>query len=343
MFKNLELFCQNFSRETGISFPPSRYGFVQNKLSPLLEKYNCHDLSELIQVAKYDLKLQMDITNTLTTNETWFFRHPEQFEILKNSLLPELVQRKKDKVINIWSAGCSIGAELYSILITILEAIPESSNFRLNILGSDISCDAINIAKKGIYAPRDLRATDRQIIQKYFVQLDDNSYQIKDELKSKACFECLNLIDNWPPRTFDIIFCRNTMIYFNESSKKIVLEKFFKALDFNGYFLTSANEQIDIDEEKLGIKKLYLKNEMVYKKLNCFSNKSELFFYTPSDLLKATNFLRRNSYDFQFGESVTYENGTKIRSIIVQQSDCNKIIENLLFNFIEIKKITNIK
>ena len=126
MDKSLDLFCSILSRETGLTFPTSRYSFVENRLAPLLEKYDCSNPNELIIKAKQDLKLRIDIINTLTTNETWFFRHPEHFEILKENVFPQIIKTKSNKIINIWSAGCSTGAELYSILITAKESIPES-------------------------------------------------------------------------------------------------------------------------------------------------------------------------------------------------------------------------
>ena len=343
MDKNIELFCQNLANETGISFPPSRYTFILNRLSPLLEKYNCRDLSDLIRIGKNNFELKMAITNVLTTNETWFFRHPEQFEILKTYVLPELIKRKSDKTLSIWSAGCSIGAELYSILITVLEAMPSSANYRLNLLGSDISYDAITNARKGIYDSRELRATDRTILEKYFHQLSSNTYQVKDELKAKVNFEYLNLMGNWPPRTFDIILCRNTMIYFNESSKKNLITRLFKALNINGYFFTSANEQVYINEGNFSIKKLFINNEVVYKKLNQISKSWELFFKTPSDLLKTINFLRKNSYTFNYGQATAGTKGSQIRSLIISDADYDTIIKNLAFNSIELLKTVCIK
>lgn len=341
--KNIELFCQILSRETGITFPVSRYAFVYNRLTTLFEKYKCNDLTDLMGKGKHDPKIRIDMLNVLTTNETWFFRHPEQFEILKKKVIPDLLARKKDKVINIWSAGCSIGAELYSILITLLETIPASTNFRINLLGSDISYDAISLARKGVYDSRDLRMTDRTYIQKYFDQIDFKTFKIKEDLKTYVNFEFLNLLETWPPRTFDIIFCRNTMIYFNEDSKNLVVSKLFKALELNGYFFTSANEQIDLNEEKYGIQKIFLENDVVYQKCKSLSSACELYFNTPSDLLKATNHLRRNAYNFQFGNPSKLKNGNNVRCIIIRASDCEKIIRFLSFNGIEITRSICIK
>jgi chemotaxis protein methyltransferase CheR len=333
MDKSLDLFCSILSRETGLSFPTSRYSFIMNRLAPLLEKYDSPNPSDLILKSKQDLKLRIDIINTLTTNETWFFRHPKHFEILRKDILPVLIKKYNKKEINIWSAGCSIGAELYSILITIKESIPESENIRINILGSDISYNAIKTAKTGVYDNYVFKETKQEILDKYFIKLNDNHYKIKEELKQDVTFEYLNLLETWPPRTFDIIFCRNTMIYFNKENKQKLTKKFFKSLELNGYFFTSANELVDLTDQNYGINKLFIRDEYIYQKINSVAKTSNLYFKTPTDLLRATNLLQKNSYRFQFG--LDEKHNKKVRYIIVSSSDCDRIIKFLVFNSIQ--------
>lgn len=336
--KDLEEFCSILSKTTGLSFPISRYTFVRNQLTPLMEKYGCTNATEVIIKSKSDIKLRIELINSLTTHETWFFRHPKQFEILTKHILPELIEKKKGESINIWSAGCSIGAELYSILISILESYEPDALPILNLLGSDISQEAVDIAKKGIYSKYDLRTTDREIIKKYFTQISEESWQIKQELNKYITFENLNLLNNLPPRTFDIIFCRNTMIYFNEENKNKIVEKLFKTLELGGYFFTSANEQISINADCCNIKRLYLENEVVYQKSKKTSKYCVLYFNTASELLKAVNFLRKNPYEFKFGDSATNDMGIKVRPIYIKAEDSEKIIKTLAYNSIKIQK-----
>lgn len=335
MDKNLDLFCSILSRETGLDFPTSRYSFIQNRLEPILEKYKCDSPSELIMKSRLDIKIKIDIVNALTTNETWFFRHPKHFEILRNKVLPELLKRKKEKAINIWSAGCSVGAELYSILICLLETIPDISNYRVSILGSDISYDSILKAKKGVYTDRELKETKESIKNKYFDIQEDGSFKIKDDLKHFVRFEYLNLLETWPARTFDIIFCRNTMIYFNDECKNSLIKRFFKALELDGYFFTSANEQIDNINGDYGIEKIYINNEYIYQKTNKVVGTSEIYFKNSTDLLRATNLLRKFSYRFEFGKKDGNEINSDIRNITVSSADCDKIIKLFLANSIK--------
>ena len=334
MDKNLDLFCSILSRETGLSFPTSRYSFVENRLAPLLEKYQSSDPNDLILKSKHNLNIRIDIINTLTTNETWFFRHPEHFEILKENVFPQIIKNKSDKAINIWSAGSSNGAELYSILITAKESIPESENIRINILGSDISYEAIQSAKKGIYTSRELRDTAPYLVDKYFTKLNDDCFSIKDELKLDVNFEYLNLLETWPPRTFDIIFCRNTMIYFNKENKEKLIKKFYRSLELDGYFFTSANEQIDLNDEEYGFCKLFLKNEYIYQKTNKRKKTCDIFFKSPTDLLRATNLLKKNSFHFQYG-SADNKTKSRIRYIKVFSSDYDKIMKFLVLHSLE--------
>lgn len=327
--KNLNTFCSILSAETGLSFPISRYSFVLNRITPLLKKYNCSTPTELILKCKSDTTIGLDVINALTTNETWFFRHPEHFNILKNNIIPNLLRIKKDKKIRIWSAGCSIGAETYSILFTLLESMPASSKVRIELTGSDISYEAIKIARSGIFTQHDLRDTENSILEKYFEKLDNGNYKVKQELKQYVSFECMNLLETWPPRVFDIIFCRNTMIYFKEDIKSKLINRFFKALDFNGYFITSSNELIKASCEESGIKKLYMNNEMIYQKVNNQPSVSALYFKTPSELLKASNYLRRNNYHFEFGPTENDRSNNGIRALYVRPEDLNLIKECL--------------
>ncbi len=334
MDKNLDSFCSILSRETGLFFPPSRYPYILNKLNPLLEKYNISNPSELIIKSKQDIKLRIDIVNELTTNETWFFRHPEHFEILKKNIFPNLLKNKKDKTINIWSAGCSIGAELYSVLIAFKESVKDDSKYIINLLGSDISYNSIQKARLGIYNSYELKETNPLILEKYFDKQNNGCYKIKDDLKKNTTFEYLNLLETWPPRNYDIIFCRNTMIFFNEETKCKLIKRFFKALELDGYFFTSANEQIDFTNENYGVKKIFLNNEYVYQKSKPIATSCELYFKNPTEVLRATNLLRKFSYSFTFGSTIKNSSWNNLRCIIVSSSDCDKIINFLASNSI---------
>ncbi len=231
--KEIEDFCTFLSREYGLNFPPARYSFVENRLEPLMADFSCRTLSEIVLRARRDLKLRMDLLNNLTTNETWFFRHPEHFTILKKHVLPDLLERKKragDNRISIWSAGCSLGAELFSILFTLLDNISEPEKYNIQLVGSDISSEAVKTAQEGVYEGHQLRLIDQKTLQRFFLEAGHDNWRIRPEFEKYIEFEVLNLLYSWPARTYDIIFCRNTMIYFDSDNKEKLTKRFFNAL-----------------------------------------------------------------------------------------------------------------
>lgn len=333
----MDEFCQFLAREYGLSFPSARYSFVENRLEPVLREFELRTLSDIILQAPKDIKLRHEILNCLTTNETWFFRHPEHFSILRNSVLPRIIENKaqtKDNRLHIWSAGCSTGAELYSILIAVLETIGSSAKFNLQLTGSDISPDAIKSARAGCYSEHELRLLYPKTLEKYFLPMDKNCWQIKPEFSKFVNFEQLNLLERWPARQFDIIFCRNTMIYFDSDNKIKLTQRFFDSLNPNGYYFTSANEIIH-SSPSTNFKKLFLENEIVYQK-SAEKAKYLLFkFATPSDLLRALNLLKNNSFEFQLRPIEAKNNLSPTRAIYLNYLEADKVKE--LFTLSSIK------
>ncbi len=335
--KEIEDFCVFLSREYGLSFPPARYSFVENRVEPLLADFSCRTLSDIILRAKRDLKLRMDLLNNLTTNETWFFRHPEHFTILKKHVLPDILARKAktgDNRLSIWSAGCSVGAELFSILFTLLEVLPDPGLHNLQLIGSDISSDAVKAAKEGIFEGHQLRLINHPMLRRFFDELGRDKWQVKAEFRKYVLFECLNLLNSWPGRTYDIIFCRNTMIYFDNDNKTKLTERFFNALHADGYFLTSANEMIHNDDHT-GIRRLFLENEIIYQKSGGQKEFRIFNFVTPSDLLRALNILKNNGFEYHLEKLATEHELAPTRAIFINNIDSDKVEE--LFKLSAIK------
>ncbi len=340
--KEIEDFCSFLSREYGLSFPPARYSFVENRIEPLMADFSCRTLSDIILRARRDLKLRMDLLNNLTTNETWFFRHPEHFAILRRNVLPELLARKKktgDNRISIWSAGCSAGAELFSILFALLDVLPDTEKFNLQLVGSDISSEIVKSARQCTFNSHQMRLIDQRTMTRFFTVAGHERWCVKPEYAKMVEFEVLNLLNSWPARSYDIIFCRNTMIYFDSDNKQRLTERFFEALNADGYFFTSANEMIHV-ENLAGIRKVFLENEIIYQKSGGRREYCIFHFVTPADLLRALNILKNNGFDYQL-EKIQSENQLEpTRSICINRSDMPNIQE--LFNLSSIK-ILNIE
>ncbi len=184
----------------------------------------------------------------LTNIESYFFRDKDQFALLRNHILPELIQRKQNnKTIRICSAGCSSGEEPYSLAILLKELLADLEQWNLMILGIDINKDALQKAQKGIYRPWSFRRVDVEIVQRYF-QVINNHYHIEPSIKQMVKFQSINLAKELFPcpnselREFDLILCRNVFIYFESSAIANVLNKFYNALQPLGYLITGHAE-----------------------------------------------------------------------------------------------------
>lgn len=184
----------------------------------------------------------------LTNNESYFFRDKEQFNLLRNQILPELVKRKQaNKNIRICSAGCSTGQEPYSLAIILQELLPDFRQWNLLILGIDIDETALKEAEKGIYDSWSFRGVNEIVKQQYF-QIINKQYYLNQEIKRLVKFQKVNLVlDSFPQqnselRNMDLIICRNVFIYFETSAIAKVLDKIYHTLNPLGYFLAGHTE-----------------------------------------------------------------------------------------------------
>jgi chemotaxis protein methyltransferase CheR len=188
------------------------------------------------------------LLNLLTIKHTHFFRYATQFTALRDKILPELVVRKMnhgDMTLSILSAGCSTGEEPYSIAMVLLDLLGTSTLRRCQILATDISTEALETARKGIYSRRALRFVDQEFIERYmerFCHLDRKWITVNPEVRDLVQFQYMNLMDEFLPWKFDLIFCRNVTIYFEPETTKRVLEKFHRSLLAGGYFFSGGTE-----------------------------------------------------------------------------------------------------
>ncbi len=289
-----------FSREFGLFFDPSKVTFLENRLMPVFEEAGCTDMVAFLARIHSDPDRRKRILDAVTTNETWFFRHPRHFDILREQVLNQLLRERAkagNRRIGIWSAGCSIGAETFSLAITLRETIKNPADWSVTLIGSDISTAALARAREGIYSAEELKLLSNMLLSKYFIPVSHGCFQVKPDLMAMVEFENRNLLSDWPERSFDVIFCRNTMIYFHESTKAALTERFFKALSPNGVFFTSATETIHWGEQG-GFAKEFIHGEYIYRKTAQAKNFVLYKFRTPSDLLKALNLLVKSQHEY---------------------------------------------
>jgi len=184
----------------------------------------------------------------LTNLESYFFRDKGQFILLRNCILPELINRKQDsKILRIYSAGCSTGEEPYSLAILLKELIPDLEQWELLILGTDINQEALEKAQTGIYSPWSFRSVKEDIKQKYFRSIQ-KQYQIDPQIRKMVKFQTLNLVKDPFPQLdsdlseLDLIICRNVFIYFEEAAIAKVIDKYYQTLQPLGYLITGHAE-----------------------------------------------------------------------------------------------------
>lgn len=192
-----------------------------------------------------DLELML---NKLTTNYTFFMREGAHFDLFKDTILPYLVQTKKDKVLSIWSAACSSGEEPYTISMILKEFFgSKAAAWDTRVLATDISQNALKAAKNAVYDEEALKELSPGWKSKYFRPADTpGTFTVSPEIKSNVIFRTFNLMD--PIRfklKFDVIFCRNVMIYFDQPTKDALVQRFYNATNPGGYLLIGHSESLN--------------------------------------------------------------------------------------------------
>ena len=232
----------------GIRLSSQKKGLLSSRLLKRLKKLGIDSLHEYYRRVKDDSNELVEMINCISTNTTHFFRENHHFEYLKNKIMPELLTIKSSgKTIRIWSAGCSTGEEPYSIAITLCEALGDMRGWDIKVLATDISTKVLGAAQSGIYEYEAVSDMPEDIVRRYFLRgAGENTGKIKvrDFLKDMIRFRRLNLKDGAYPfkRKFDVIFCRNVMIYFDEDMKQHVLSMFHRHLSDSGHLFLGHSE-----------------------------------------------------------------------------------------------------
>ena len=182
----------------------------------------------------------------LTINVSEFYRTPDKFAKLETDVIPDLLKRAPK--LNIWSAGCSIGAEPYSLSMIMKEMTPGK---RHRILATDLDIEILAKAKKGVYLENEIKSLSPERRQKYFDKVGDDKYAVKEDIKSCIEFKRHNLLKDPFEKDFDLILCRNVVIYFTEEAKDQLYTRFFEALKPGGILFVGATEAI-LNFRKMG-------------------------------------------------------------------------------------------
>lgn len=234
---------------TGIVLSEHKVDMVYGRLARRLRQLNIKNFKDYLQRLEGDDDQELvEFTNALTTNLTAFFREPHHFEFLINTGIPELIKQRPDKRLRVWSAGCSTGEEPYTIAITLHEAIPAIRNWDVKILATDLDSNVVARATAGIYDQERVNGINKERLQRWFRKGsggNQGKVRVSPDLQQLITFKQLNLMHQWPVKgPFDIIFCRNVVIYFNKDTQRVLFDRYADMLASDGYMIVGHSESL---------------------------------------------------------------------------------------------------
>jgi len=242
-------FKEFFYRKTGINFEPAKRYFVDKRLVERIEATRTGDFRGYFTLLRFQdsgEELQQ-LTNLMTVNETYFLREEYQFRCLVDSILPEIVQRRTGShPIRIWCIPSSSGEEPYSVAMYLMEMWPGISEWDVEIISSDIDTSILRRARAARYSIRSVQHVPALWLEKYFKGVGDE-YQLSDDLRHAVEFTRVNLseaADTLVYRNFDVIFCRNLLIYFDDVSRTTAAETFYEAMNPGGFICLGHSESM---------------------------------------------------------------------------------------------------
>jgi len=231
---------------SGLILGPDKLYLVETRLAHLVKRENTNNLRGLAEKLRHNVALERDVVEAMTTNESLFFRDGKPFEALRTRILPRLhAARPPGAPIRVWSAAASTGQEAYSIAIIAAEMSSQLGGRRLDILGTDLARDPLARAREGLYTQFEIqRGMPMQFMVKYF-QKEDGQFRVKPELRAAVRFREWNLLaDLRALGTFDIVFCRNVLIYFDAPTKARVLEAVARQMTVDGVLFLGGAETV---------------------------------------------------------------------------------------------------
>jgi chemotaxis protein methyltransferase CheR len=232
---------------SGIVLQDSKQDLVYGRLAKRLRKLGCGSFAEYLRLLHGPdaVEERTALVNALTTNLTGFFREKHHFEALEQKFLPEIRARSQARRLRIWSAGCSSGQEPYSIAMVLAGALPDIDRWDALVLASDIDSNMVETARAGIYDAEAAESIPDRVRRKHVIELDDGQVAMSPPLRALIRFRRLNLLAPWPMSgPFDIIFCRNVVIYFDKETQRGLFNRFADMLRPDGWLVIGHSESL---------------------------------------------------------------------------------------------------
>jgi chemotaxis protein methyltransferase CheR len=262
-------FKEFFYRRTGISFETSKRYFVDKRLVERIEATGTGTFRGYFTLLRFQASGEemQQLTNSMTVNETYFLREEHQFRCLVDSILPQIVHRRVGAdAIRIWCIPSSSGEEPYSVAMFLLEKWVGIKEWDVEIISSDIDTSILRRARAGRYSPRSVQNVPEPWLKKYFKSVGDE-YQLCEDLREAVQFTRVNLsepAETLSYRNFDVIFCRNLLIYFDDASRKAAADTFYEALNRGGYLCLGHSESMSRISSLFEVRKF--PDAIVYRK-----------------------------------------------------------------------------
>ncbi len=244
---DFDFLARMLKERSGLVITPDKAYLLESRLMPLARARNLKGIEEIIpRMRGRDETLARDVTEAMTTNESFFFRDNKPFDQFRDVVLPQVMAaRAGRRSIRIWSAACSSGQEAYSLGMLLKEGAPKLAGWNIEIVGTDISVEMLEKAKAGLYSQFEVqRGLPIQLLVKYFKK-KDQSWQIDSALRGMVQFREWNLLQDLRQLgQFDIVFCRNVLIYFDQPTKSRVLENIAKQMPDDGILYLGGAETV---------------------------------------------------------------------------------------------------
>ena len=231
---------------SGLMLGPDKLYLLETRLAPLLRREGLRSLDELAARMRPGSALEGDMVEAMTTNESLFFRDGRPFELLRRAILPRLhATRPPGATLRIWSAAAALGQEAYSIAMVCAELAPAMPGRRIEIIGTDIAREPLERARQGLYSQFEIqRGLPMQMLVRHFTK-EDAQWRVKPGLRDAVSFRLWNLLaDPRPLGRFDVVFCRNVLIYFDTVTKQRVLEGLAHAMPPDGTLFLGGAETV---------------------------------------------------------------------------------------------------
>lgn len=241
--------CEFIYRRTGMVFNETRRYYVERRIGERMKATRSASFADYFMRLRADVRGEFEqLVNAFTVNETYFFREDHQLRCLVTDLLSQRIRARGDgQALRIWSVPCSTGEEPYSIALWLLENWPQVDEHEIEIIGSDIDTAALEQARAGVFGKRALMRLSPGLINRYFARIDDEHWRIIDELRDSVRFTQVNLVEQHetaPHGHFDVIFCRNVLIYFDDASRRLAAENLYENLLPGGFICLGHAESM---------------------------------------------------------------------------------------------------